>query len=121
MVTLFRADSPRTPMRRFRAGTRKRENAPRTSGLVPIRAGARGRTGGLPFTRRRDVVPETIAFAGVVSRVPHFRRSHNTAQTPVMSDSGAPERNQAGHADSQRTPRGGHGHGCGQAKGCMER
>ncbi len=52
MVTLFRADSPRTPMRRSWAGTGKRENAPRTSELVSIGAGARIRTGGLPFTRR---------------------------------------------------------------------
>ena len=104
MVTLFRADSPRTPMRRSWAGTGKRENAPRTSELVSIGAGARIRTGGLPFTRRRDVMPETIAFAGIVSRVPRFRRSHNFTQTPIMPDSGAPERKQAGHADSQRTP-----------------
>ena len=108
MVTaLFQADSLRTPLGWFRELPAKRENAIRTSEAVYIGAGARIRTGDLPFTRLRAIMPVMTAFAGVVSGVPHFRRWHHATGWPLVPDSGAPERNQAGHADSQRTPGGG--------------
>ena len=57
MVTPVRADSFRTPEARPVMRARKRENALRMSGPFPMGAGARNRTGGLPFTRRREFVP----------------------------------------------------------------
>ena len=107
MVTaLFQADSLRTPLGWFRELPAKRENAIRTSEAVYIGAGARNRTGGLPFTRLRAIMPVTIAFAGYMPGVSHFRRWHHVTRQPLVPDSGAPERNQAGHADSQWTPTG---------------